>query len=309
MIIQSLEQLYGPLGISPLSQDDESLFRSYVKEHRPIDNKDFKDSWLYILQASRNFPLKIVNEQGLFILSAKSDGTALVIPNYFCSKSEDIAEIASQLSMRTKLPVILKNIDPTDIEELTQLGFDQYQDHEVWDPNSPYDDQTFSQCIVDIKQLLSLKGKPYRNVRRELTYVKSADVEMYDPEKDKEFITSLGRKLDKRIPGFYESHQGFISLESYSNLIALVFRINGERVGFTLSDTISPRCIAFNAVFYDNNFRFISSLLAYETAKHALSRGYQFFNFQGSETQSLDRWKRKFNPAYEIKKTHLIWRS
>ena len=101
----------------------------------------------------------------------------------------------------------------------------------------------------------------------------------------------------------------YFDIGSTEYLLPLVFEIEGVVVGFTLLDRISEQCVAYNALIYDADVLQLSYRITLESARVAVESGYKFFNLQGSETVSLDQWKRKFNPAISIHKTHLVYGS
>lgn len=286
---------------------DEKLFRRFVDRYRPSDNLHFEDSWAYTLQATRNWPRKLTDGDSLFLFSKKVDGT-LVIPNYF-SPNKKLIDLVKGLRQN----VILKNVDLRDVERLRERGFSVYSESEHWSAEFPYDDQTFPQQILDIDKLMSLKGKNYAVLRRDLHYSRrntgNLTMRKYEPRIDKEKVVILAKLQEERNFGTLDAHRLFFDISTSSSLLSLVFEINGEIVGFTLIDRISNTCIAYNALIYDTKVPQLASRLTYESARVAYERGYTFFNLQGSETANLDRWKRKFNPAKAIHKTHLIYRS
>lgn len=293
--------------LTKLTRGDEQLFRQFVDGYRLSDNLHFEDSWAYTLQATRNWPRKYVGKDSLFLFSKKVDGT-LVISNYF-SPNGELIDLVKGLSQN----VILKNVALRDVERLTERGFSVYSESEHWSAEFPFDDQTFPQQTVRIDELMRLRGKNYRVLRRDLNYSRKNTGNLiqreYNPKKDKKRVVELAKSQEEKNAGTLDSHRLFFDISTSSSLLSLVFEINGEIVGFTLIDRISNACMAYNALIYDTKVPQLASRLTYESARVAYERGYTFFNLQGSETANLDHWKRKFNPAIAIHKTHLIYRS
>ncbi|MCA9485395.1 MAG: hypothetical protein KC506_00960, partial [Nanoarchaeota archaeon] len=164
----TLERLCELNGFSRITQQDEETFRQKTQEQRPKRNKDFKDSWAYIVQASRNLPYKIETQGGLFFLGAKEDESAIVIPNYFATNKE-VGKTALEIQEITGLPVVLKNVNPIHVKDLEEEGFRGYLRGEEWSDESHYDDQTFPEQVVNIEELIRLRGNNYDCLRQELT--------------------------------------------------------------------------------------------------------------------------------------------
>ncbi len=329
--------------LSPLTAEDESLFRKFVKKYRAEDNCDFKDSWAYILQATRNNPQKFARDDALFLLAQIDDG--FVIPNYFVSHENVLLDFVLNLKKR----VILKNVAVADIEKLCSLGFRKYKDNETWfsfnkplsgyyrqvyKPLSdyfeqlPFDDQSYPQRIVNISDLLLLKGSDYALLRKNLKAIakenydgstlnmQNLSVRGYNPVIDKKAVLFLSEDSEIAPPGFTESIERYLDLSSSPDFHAFVFcyphkyrvQYQSDIIGYVAFDSISSVCCAYNAmVHFSDAYPYLSSLLTFETAKIAQHLGFEFMNLQGSQTVSLDRWKIKFGFFQSIEKTHLVF--
>ncbi|MDP2926312.1 MAG: hypothetical protein Q8N99_08090 [Nanoarchaeota archaeon] len=311
MVTKELEIICKELGATPLTPEDEELFREHTKKYRSSDNLDFKDSWAYILQASRNLPYKIQIGDELVILGAKSEGSTIVIPNYFVSNVNNLKRITKGIA-KSGLQAILKNVDPENTANLRELGFEDYKEGEKWDKTCRYDDQSFPQRVIEIESLMHLKGKDYSELKRELNRFRESYediiIRRYDSTKDFKKVKELIRIREQEISGFADAHKPFFSVNLSGSFLQWIFEIEGKIKGFTLCDEISPKCIAYNALVHDSNIPHLSSFIAFEIARQSQAQGYIYFNFQGSETERLDQWKRKFNPQVSINKIHLIYR-
>jgi hypothetical protein len=309
MVINSLEEACKSLGAIHISQYDEKLFRERTEIERTTNNYDFKDSWKYVIQASRYFPYVIENQSNLLILGAKKDKSAIVIPNYFVRSYNDLSEMVQGIIDKTNLSIILKNVSLEEVESLRKVGFDMYSEKEFWDKSCKYDDQTFPQRIVNIEKLLDLKGGKYKNLRRVLRLFKKNNpnilVSRYIEKDHKKSISRLLKNRDLEIEAFSEAYQAILKMDLNGNDHCQILKTN-DVIGFSLSDKISKSCVAFSTIIHDSSIPNLSSFIAYETAKIAQIQGYKYFNFQGSETKGLDQWKRKFNPQISLEKTHMI---
>lgn len=310
-MVSKLENLVDGKIITPLSLDDESLFREQIRRYKRY-SLHFEDSWAYVLQATRNLPLKYVTKNAFLTLTVKQDDAALVIPNHFAHPNQ-LATIAKSLTQTVGKPIILKNVEIRSIHQFIDHGFDVYQSHEVWDAKAPYDDQTFPQHILKIEELLSLSGKPYRKVRTELNgcsrSMPDIDIIPYDPRLHFYEVSKLCAKQEERNKGTLAAHELFLAVESNGFLQSFVYAIDDHIIAYTVTDRISFVCAAANALIYDTTIPDLPTRVIYEAARLAHEEGYIFLNLQGSETRTLDRWKRKFNPILSIKNTHLIYRA
>jgi len=307
-IMEEIGVFAGIPGITPLTIADEALFRSLVRSFRSPDNLNFEDSWAYIMQATRVCPAKFHSGDFFAALTVKQDHSAIVIPNYFSPFFKLVEEFAALLARTIQLPIILKNVGTEDVPALTAIGFEPYRKDERWDESSKYDDQTFPQTIIDLNSVVSAFGRKFEDLRRELRCPKLScrDYNIYFDYGD---VERLLLRKDVRMNGLaYDAEIRFLEMDSSLNTVALIFFLEGKPVGFSLSDRISEKCIAFNSIIRDYSIPGLFTRLAYATAKVAKERGYRFGNLQGAENEGLHRWKRKFRPCKEIQKTHLIYR-
>ncbi|MCA9485679.1 MAG: hypothetical protein KC506_02445, partial [Nanoarchaeota archaeon] len=113
---------------------------------------------------------------------------------------------------------------------------------------------------------------------------------------------------EKEVQGFRQAHLPFLEMPESEKRLQLILESEKRTAAFLLLDEISRECIAFNAIITDSTMPGIAAAAIYRGAALAAAKGYRYFNFQGSETKSLDRWKRKFNPA-PMEKTHLIYKA
>ena len=300
-------------GISPLNYYDEYIFRQAQAQYLPDDNFCFEDGWVYTLQACRKLPLKlqlpIKDNNKLVFLTVKPDQSAIVIVNSIGWQSNDLIMLAATLKHIIKLSVIIKNVTKTDAPAFLAGYFRHYNDQEFWSEDCKYDDQTYPQRIIRIKDLLQLKGKNYYLLRRELNKNLPLKVQKYDPAYHSAAVKQLIRSQDHRFDfNLYDSHQVFLDLPESKFITALLFWLNNELAGYTLVDQISAQCAAYNVCVYNADIPYLSSAITFRTIQYlAEHKDYQFINFQGSEKRDLDRWKRKFNPEKSIDKVHLIY--
>lgn len=303
----NLDEIFGGELMS-LDREAEDLFRKYVNPN----SLRFEDSWLYILQACRNGGGLYKIEGSLFLVTKKEDDSAIVIPSFFTKDKSSLREIISKISSQTELPVILKNVNIEEINELKTHGFDCYGREEVWSHGCKYDDQTFPQRIVDIEDLLGLKGKSYEEVRSGLRKcrldVPPQSLRFYDLQRDKLDFLNLLEMHEKRLPGTRSAFSIYQDVSKDKNIIPIVFQLDQRIIGASFFDTISRGNLAYVLHLYDPSFPGLSYSLLFESSYFLYHLSYSHINLQGSETEGLDRWKRGFAPKIKIQNTHMIYR-
>lgn len=291
--------------ISELTSKDETLFRTYVSRYRSSDNLAFEDSWAYVLQATRKKPIKYYDGHSLLLIEDR--GEHLVIPNYFVNSLDCLLNILQGLNKK----VLLKNVNPEDEKRLLQIGLRHYLNEEFWSEEARYDDQTFPQVVLSLDELLRMKGKNYSCLRNSVNHAKKNISEIillpYDPTNHKNQVLSLAMQQDNERQEIVDSIIPYLNLRSNAFMKSIIFVDDKRVIGFSLIDTISISCMAFNALVYDVKIPGLSTLITVEASRYAKSLGYAFGNNQGSETQGLYNWKKKFNPCVEIERIHLVF--
>ncbi|MBI2631381.1 hypothetical protein HYW75_00065, partial [Candidatus Pacearchaeota archaeon] len=119
-----LEKSPGVKTLSLLTREDEEIFRKFSRMFRDEGNCDFKDSWAYVLQATRNHPWKISGEN-IFIPFGVSSISGVVVPNYFTSH-DILFELVHFFRKDFNVPVILKNVGLEEVAGLKNYGFSEY---------------------------------------------------------------------------------------------------------------------------------------------------------------------------------------
>ncbi len=293
--------------ITDLTLEHENLFQKYISKYRPNSFR-FENSWLYILQACRKKGKLVQINENIGFIGENSENSNISIVNYL-GDLDNLSNIAKNLKDNNK-KVIYKNATFEEVPVLIKNGFRRYYPEEKWSHDFKYDDQTYPQQIVDLEELMIMSGKNYHEARRNLNFARKTYkivVEDYSPDIHKESVKRLLEKQDISIKGSYESQQMFLDFSNNETKNALIYKTDDNILGFTIVDKISELCCAASGLIYDTSLKGFTILMYYLAAQKSKERGFSFMNFQGSETKSLDTWKRKFNPVLSVRNTHLIY--
>jgi len=269
---------------------DELTYRNLVYRHRPYSVR-MEDSWQYIRQATRNNGEFYLNNNNLVVLGKHPSLDLLVAVNV-------LGDISCLKDIRD--PILAKNVHPLEREIYFKQGFRELNSNEYWSLSCKYDDQTYPQQILSTQNVIRGAGGEFEEMRREIHRVQKLNIKTRPYTLDNKLqVEELLIAQDKNNKGTYESHEMYLDVLSGST----IYEMNKEIVGFTLIDEFSNNCVAANAFIYNTE---ISGFPGYVTHYLCSNTRKSFFNMQGSETKSLDTWKRKFDPVMSIKNMHLI---
>jgi len=298
--------------ICPITVRDRRILNSFYKLYRN-ESINYQDNWDYIIQACRGFGGlggRLLSTDSFIPIGIHNDHFVIVNPvgkNLFKS----IPEIASFLALNSSLLVYLKHIERECFETLVNVqGFHNIESY-PWDCDEIKDDDTYPQLLVNIEKFLSdwntytdlrLRINRFNNLLKErnLTYsFEEIDLYPYEHEVIK-FFKSYSRN--------YEAYENMIKVSSLTrlnyvlkinNLIAAVFFIG--RIGKDAAG-----CYA-NICKYDD-FPALQEFAILKLLEKLAYKDIRFFNFGGSETQSLSKFKEKFRPTKRIISNYLVYK-
>jgi hypothetical protein len=305
--------------------EDSNIFASYVSELFPTDkkllhqtilrwrpnSKNYEDSWGYVIQATRYGGFKWYDPHtGYLIFFGRKSNTdpTLVIPT-FAATPAYLARTIKIVQYTLQAPkTVLKNINIKDASRFINHGFRPYFIDERWNDISRYDDQTFPQLLVNLKNIVDLKGKGYRYLRKALRKDPHAYIRPYQ-ESDKEAVLAIFTSKDiikKADDMYYESHIMYPS--SDVDKFVILHDVTNEILGFIALSPITSKAISSVASLFKPNVEAASIWGAYQTLITMYRKGYTKVNFGGNETEgSYNFIRRIFRPVEEIKKTHLVY--
>lgn len=302
--------------LSNIVPTDEKLLRETVLRVRPL-SINYEDSWGYIIQATRygGFKWYDHHNKSLIFFGRKSENDPiLVVPSFF-AEQKYLANIVTLVQKTIKAPrTVLKNIKPEDVESFLPFGFRPYKKDESWCPEARFDDQTYPQLVIDLKNVEKKKGNRYKKLRTALNKKPKITIRKYN-ETDKNDVLEIFALKDgtsnntvERSKGiYYASHIMYLA----SNLDKFVIIDNETKniIGFTATSDISSINTTLVASLFKPGFKIASVWGIYQTLIIKYLQGFQKINLGGSETSgSYNFMRRTFQPVIKLKKTHLVYK-
>jgi hypothetical protein len=294
-----------------------AVFRTFVsKYHSNICDFEFCNG--YILQATRNGMWSRRFDDGIVIFTKKRNSENYVV--VACAgnnRAIKIAGVAKELFEYSNRPVVIKNVSKETECGLLERGCRHYRVNEWWDDLSKYDDNSFPEQVLSSTSLVSLDGPNFQSLREERArFDREYKIEVRKWEVCRQVVVEeiLKKWIDNmHIRNNWDegelrlSHELFCN--SHSDLIHFgVYDLNtGALIGYLAFSEISTKCLGYNVLVNDFEYRNLYRMLMLEGARIADSLGYQYLNIQGSEDTNQYLSKRRMKAAFEIQKEHLIY--
>lgn len=310
--------------ITELSVENKDLFDEFQKSK---DSEDFSNSWFYTMQSTIFGAYKYYDEKTLISFTTKTPNeTPFAITDYLGENAlEKAFELGKKLKEISGKQVIFKNLTKAQAEKLKKLGCEDYRKGDYWNKFYKYDDDTFPETIIDLKELVSLKGNDLKRLRYRVNsfYKNDYRVENYSSEYSEVAIGIIEKwlklieqrfeeylKEDKIILHSAEIHKKFLELintgEANDSLAKIIF-LNKKPVALAIGYKISDKTFGlYTNVAVDDTIKGLSETIIYELLKTAYEKGYSYANLGGSEFKSLLNYKDKFKPLKYLQKTHFV---
>jgi len=306
---------YSSTSLGKILPSDKNLLEKTVKKFRPY-TKNYEDSWGYIIQATRYGGFKWYDHEtgALIFFGRKSDtDPTLVIPNFFATPRY-LKKIISRIPKQLQAPrVILKNINPDDVSKFTPYGFHPYRKNEGWSTGALFDDQTYPQTLIDLKQLTESKGKKYHKLRNSLRKNPHLTIRRYR-KTDKAAVLEIFAFKDGNMlvtsgveKGMYYASHAMYPTASLDKFV-IINEDTHEMIGFIGFSDISPIVtIAIASIFKPEAKKF-RVWCEYQILVRKYQEGFQIANLGGSEYEGDYHFKVwTFRPTEELEKTHLVY--
>jgi len=313
--------------VSKITQKDKKLFESFYKKNK--NSLDFSNSWLYTIQSTIFGAFKFYDGETLIPFTTKKPNElpyAIVqyLGHHAIQKAFKLAKILSQISHQE---VIFKNLTESQFKSLHASGCTDYKKGDYWNKFYKYDDDTYPETIIDLKDLISLRGGQFKTMRYRVNYfVKRYNhtVKNYSHKdslkEGREVIEKwkgviLQRysdylKEDQMILHSADIHNKFLVLVNSGKVgkgcISKIIYADGEPVALGVAYKISDVCIGLYTNVTTKDLKGLSERIIFELLKEALKQGYKYANLGGSEFESLLKFKDKFKPIKYIQKTHAV---
>ncbi|HIH20915.1 TPA: GNAT family N-acetyltransferase [Candidatus Micrarchaeota archaeon] len=308
------------------------------QKERKQQPHEYGNTLSYFRQALRN---------GIWVHRSRSDSSLTpghVIPFTLSSKGNDwrivavnplgnqrsVADYLSldgrTLAQESGAQLIVKKPSRKLRQELVDFThqFGGYKEGDGWDGQNKHDDDTFPPAVIDLRSLALTKGEKYARLRRSLNRFErrygKIKVREYDPSKDfarvKKIVEKRMQDIATRQPGVnveeaVRAHLPFLDQQSDENTHSLVFYVEDKGrekpIGFSLTERISRHSAGLYAGVADPAFEDAQYAIHYHALLHLKEKGYSYCNLGGSETVSLDQFKRLFHPVNRPYKKHVVY--
>ncbi|MFH1390852.1 MAG: phosphatidylglycerol lysyltransferase domain-containing protein [Candidatus Diapherotrites archaeon] len=311
-------------GVSELTAEDKELFDKFYKNE---DSVDFSNSWFYTIQSTIFGAYKYYDGKTLISFTTKTPEETLFSITAYLGKNalEKAFDLAKELKKTSKKQVVFKNLTSEQSEKLKKLGCEDYRKGDYWNNFYKYDDDTFPEIIIDLQELVPLKGNDLKTLRYRVNsfYKNDYKVEDYSAKYSKDVSEILTDwlelikdrykdylKEDKIILHSAEIHKKFLELidsGKADDYLSKIIFLNKKPVAFAIGYKISSKTFGlYTNVTSNDDVKGLSETIIYELLKEAHEKGYVYANLGGSEFKSLLKYKDKFKPTKHLQKTHVV---
>ncbi|MDP3742393.1 MAG: hypothetical protein Q8R15_03700 [Candidatus Micrarchaeota archaeon] len=311
------EIIVGLENVSQLGNSDKATFEKMLK----LDNSmDYSDCWAYLIQSTFFGGFKFFDAKNFVAFTTFNPASTV-----FCitkavgsNPRQAVLSLARVLKERSGEKVIVKNLSEYDHEFLLRNGFEDYREGDGWNKFYKYDDDTFPEPVIDLNELVSMKGGKLKLLRYRLKQFSGPlEVKAYNPSIDflnaEKLLEKWRKDIEKRYSEMLKDDDVFLHsvalhrkfmLEPIGN--AFLFTSSGVPVGFSLLVQVSAQAVALYSMVCDNELDGLSERIHFETMKKAYEVDFSYCNLGGSEFESLHNYKLKFAPFTFIKKKHAV---
>lgn len=301
--------------LTNITSSDKEILLKISSRLRP-DSINYEDCWGYIIQATRYGGLKWYDPttESLIFFGRKSDTDATIVVPVFFAEPKYLAHVIKIVQETLKAPqIILKNINPQDVDKFMLYGFHPYNETQGWSAEVRFDDQTYPQQIVDLQKLVVPKGKAYHQLKKSLNKKPYVSIRRYN-ESDKDNVLHLFALKDGNARDSIEREKGmyFVSHAMYPDAdidkFVIIDKKTNEIIGFTATSDISTSNTALVASIFKVGVRIASIWGIYHTLLIKYREGFALANLGGCETEGTYVFlHRNFRPIEELSKTHLVY--
>jgi hypothetical protein len=308
------EKLCAIPNITPIKWDyiDANLYEAFFEIDGKLNQFCYANSWAYICQAARKNGHKFFDGNSLITITAqeKDEGVQFEIirplGQYAAKKAFMLAQ---QLKKHTKLPIILKRLEPAQSKSLLERGcrvLEQPQTKRLED----YFDDIHPQVVLDLNAFLGSLNLPqmawfrkglrqFANNNYTIKDLKPhlfTDVRQVLAEWKKSLISRYTRRDEfSSVPEddayYFDPYLPFVEHFGRSTKreadIATIIYVDDVPAGFSFLARVSDSCLAMYANVADTKHKGISYFMLYQNFLRALWSGYSFVNLGGTEASTL----------------------
>ncbi len=313
--------------ISKIDLNDKNLFESYYRKNK--NSQDFSNSWLYTIQSTIFGAFKFYDGKTLIPFTMKKPNELpYAIVQYLGPQAIQKAfKLGKVLCENSKRQVIFKNLNKNQFKSLQKLGCTDYKKWDCWNKFYKYDDDTYPETIINLKDLIALKGSQLKTIRYRANYFinhYNYKVKNYTSKSSLKEGIEIVEKWLKMISERYkehlkedpiilhsaELHKKFVELiksgKLGKNCMSKIIYVDGQPIALGISYKISENCIGLYTNVTTVDLKGLSERIIFEVLQEALKQGYKYANLGGSEFESLLQFKDKFKPVKHIQKTHAV---
>lgn len=307
---------------SPLTVEDYPLFERYFQK----EPHTYGNSWTYITQdmygiGENKLGYKYFDGENLsaVCIYPKTENPDLNVFYWIRPMGKSVLDRIDALSKKIfkelNIPTYAKKLFKDQYKYLKNKGFKDTTGF-PWHSLYPEEDDTHPEIILDIENTITTAQKlgKTRQLNRSLKYYETLK---NDPSISVESLYKHSTDAMKVLDEFF--HEG--RNKKYSNIsepcdyysmilvkprnirmLEKMFFINGNSAGFYFSEYQNEHYssqYAFITLRYLSNH--LSDYLMFDMFDELLKHKTKFMNLGGSESQSLDEYKRKFRPVEEKK--------
>ncbi|MFH0713607.1 MAG: phosphatidylglycerol lysyltransferase domain-containing protein [Candidatus Micrarchaeota archaeon] len=309
--------LVGLENVSQLVNRDRPIFEKMLRRDNSLD---YSDCWAYLVQSTFFGQFKFYDGKNFVAFTTHTPASPVFVITKAVGSNprQAILQLARLLRERTGEKVIVKNLSEYDYEFLLLNGLEDYRTGDCWNQFYKYDDETFPEPVVDLDEVLSLKGGELKRLRFRLRqFTGQLVVKNYNPVVDfpavEKLLVTWGEDVKKRYNKMLTVNDGFLHSIALHRQFALrpegtplLFTLNNEPVGFAMYVLISCQAVALYSLFCDNTCDGLSEHVYLETLRKAREAGFRYCNLGGSEFETLRNYKLKFAPFQLIQKKHAV---
>ncbi len=304
------------LGITAIERGDAHLFQRFFATSRRMA---YANSWTYITQAANCYALG-----GNSLGYKASLGRSLAALGYFPRPTDglpcfhiinplgvDSAKLCSILCKGLvtsfNCPVYVKKIDSRLRSELLNSGGYAEVSGHPWHYSAVLEDDTFPEIVIDLgdpRDLIS--GMEHNDLKDKLRRFRSRylnsnivwrDLALAHDDAQSVIETFFAEYVRDNISIPSDYRNMLVDDRASDRLIHKVVYIDGRPVALLIMEGIAQTpCIGLycNLCLY-KDYRYLSEYVVATALMHAEKLGFRYANLGGSETASLDAFKRKFS--------------
>jgi hypothetical protein len=311
--------------ITPLTQKDFPLFQKFFNRER----HSYGNSWTYITQGmygigKNNLGYKYYDGENLSAVCVYPKIEQPDVNVFYWIRPmgktilEKIVDLSQNLLKNQGLPTYVKKIFKVQFDYLQKKGFKDVSLF-PWHSTCPSEDDTYPEAILDIAKTLTLaetakKNKRiYRSFQYYRHFLREAKIKLQtlwdNPQIAKrilhDFFEFIKKRDEKNVSKETDFYNLFVHHPKPTNTLANIVYIDGVPLGFYFLEKQNQQTASLYAtITLRHQIHHLSEFIFFHLLYTLKNDGFLFLNLGGSETQSLDYFKSKFQPT---KKNKMYW--